>query len=286
MGRRAVYHLDHRFTVTPETIEQVRAACSPSGKFVWVTTQDRLRVHTLRGVPGKHADVLLPDLVPVALDGTGDRIWVCEIGPKIGSYDGAKRWRLAFRPWPFVWDESRSPRPTNMNPGPGQVSVEEHGDQCAVIAMYQGGGFWAQAFPCLRYSVEPGPRKGVLLHQWDAHFRFLPGDDVRQLAEMYDLWPDVIAATDIVVLNRIASSALYQMATGLGWRKLTLREKRKHGIGPECPQWIRSDDMRLRQNGNPAGVGDYTARAAAAQRMTQTERDGYVMTAHGRVEVE
>jgi len=86
MSRRASYHLDARFLVEPSNLLQVRGACSPSGKFVWVDTRTRLRVHTLKGVPGKHVDVLLPECDPAP-------VAVCEIGRKAGCYDGAVRWR-------------------------------------------------------------------------------------------------------------------------------------------------------------------------------------------------
>src|SRR5205823_4313282 len=84
MSRRSSYHLTHRFSVSGENVEMIRDKCSPSEKYVWITSSERLKVHTIKGVPGKYVDVLLPQYPHISN-------LVCEVGRKIGSYDGNER---------------------------------------------------------------------------------------------------------------------------------------------------------------------------------------------------
>jgi hypothetical protein len=137
-------------------------------------------------------------------------------------------------------------------------------DGIELLARWRGG-LWANLFAQLRYTVEPGDRKPILFHHWEHHFKFLPEDEVRQTAEMWAILPAVVAATDIVQLNRMASGMLYDLAVSLGWRKLTAREKQKAGISLDSPQWQRRDSIALRlaqSQGIKLGVGEYTLRAS------------------------
>lgn len=255
---RRPYLYEARFVVCAETLAEVRAHCSLSGRQVYLTPTLRLRVHTLRGVPGKVVDVLLPDQLPA------DPL-VCEIGRKAGSFDGAIRWRIALRPWTAVHDETAGQGPCAGHPGEGRVSIEEEYGALTVVARWWGGGLWAQSFRQLPYKPEPGDRRGVLLHHWKSWYRFLPEEEARQLAEMWSLLPAVMEADDIVVLNRLASEALYDLARSLGWRKLTLRERRRLGLADDSQQWHRADSPLLRRPGGPSptGCGRYTIEAAS-----------------------
>lgn len=264
----AEFNLTCRLEVTANNLTKVRSECSPSSKFVYVTGPGkrpavRLRVHTLKGVPGKHLDLLLPDESP-------ESIIACEVGTKAGSFDGVKRWRLTFRPWPTRHIDGK--RSDFKHPTPGRVVLDLMAETTDVIVRWEPNGMWAQAFPRLRFVVEGGDRRGILLHQWKGWYKFLPEDDVRQLAELWSLLPHTIACDDIVVLNRTASQALYDLATNLGWRKLTLKDRLRIGLGPDSQQWQRVERIdRLRNGlGSVNGCGQYTIDAANGRRAMRT----------------
>lgn len=296
MSRRAEYHLTARFVVSAETVEAVRAACTPTAKHVWIGTAARgcsLLLHTFRGVPGKDVDVLLPRAAEMAerLHEDAPADLVCEIGLKVGCFDGAKRWRLTFRTdYTLRSAEGREPTIGHPSPKPGRIVLKEEEDALTVICLWTGPeGMWAQKFHRLRYTVADGDRRCILLWQWQHYYRFLPEDDVRALAEYWSVLPVVVACEDIAALNRLASAALYDLARQLGWRKLTLREKRKLHIDEDSPQWQRTDkiERRLVDMGYRTGCGQYTTEAAQGREpMRASPVNGYVQTSHGAVEVE
>ena len=273
MSKRAVYHLEARFIVDPSLIETFRAQCSPSERYTWVSNTERLRIHTFKGVPGKHLDILLPDQETSPFT-------VCEIGVRTGCFDGKKRWRLTFRSWKVQNTEGH--KPSHGYPDKGKLLIEENNtDHVALIALWYEGGMWAQQFPRLRYLVDNRTDLvAIFLNQWKDWYKFIPGEDARQAAELWAALPHTKSQDDIVVLNRTASSALYDLATNMGWRKLTLKDRERIGLGPESQQWQRVervDQLRLESTSNASGCGDYTVKAAA--------RDNhYIKTAYGLIE--
>lgn len=274
MSRRREYHLESRFVVTADNAAKIRDECSPSSRTVWISKDCRLNVYTLRGVPGKFIDLLFPDSVVDPL--------ACEIGLKIGSFDSKKRWRLAFRPWKNVCRDGSCP--CVQFPGSGRVLIEHQRDGTGVIALWYKQGMWAQCFPVLDWTVDHNDLQRILMGQWKSYFSFLPYDDARQLADYWAILPHTVAQTDIVVLNRSASSALYDLARQLGWRKLTLREKLKLGLSPDSPTWQRLSTLRWY---GATGTGQFTVEAASGSKaMGQSDRDGFIMTSHGPVEID
>lgn len=258
MSKRNVYHPEVRLMVSPETVETVRLACSPSGRRVWLTQTCRLTVHTLRGVPGKFVDVLLPDCMP-----SGPTC--LEIGLKASCFNGAKRWRLAFRPWEHTCTEGKVP--CLKFPGPGRLDIDEEQSATVLLARWSHGGIWAQSFPRMRWEVKAGALRAILIAQAKAWFGFLlrsASDDVYALADYWSSLDHTQKEKDIVVLNRTASHALYDLATQLGWRKLTLREKRKLGLSDDSPQWHKADGLVMHSTGigTASGCGEHTIRTA------------------------
>jgi hypothetical protein len=279
MSRRACYHLESRFIVSEENLANIREKASPSGKFVWVNSIERLRVCTLVGVPGKYLDLLLPEVTPLPMIAV-------EIGVKLGSFDGAKRWRITFRSWNKESAEGKTPN--FSNPGRGKLSIEEdEPDYTALLARWYSGGIWAASFPRLRYLIdERTDLLGIFMHQAKSWFPFLlrnHGEDVRQAGEVWAALPFIQGCKDLVVLNRTASAALYDLASNMGWRKLTLRDKRRYGLTDNSPSWHRADGLLLsrsykgqitgvgcnggseRRGGNSSGVGRFTLDAASGR---------------------
>jgi hypothetical protein len=56
---------------------------------------------------------------------------------------------------------------------------------------------------------------------------------------------------------RCAGRILYRESRNLGWRKLTLREKKKHGIPADAGQWHRAENIY-----DPTGCGEATLRGS------------------------
>lgn len=259
---RRPFLLDARFVVSSEIVESVRNISSSSGKFTFVESSERLRVHTLHGVPGKLIDVLLPDNIPNSC--------VCEIGLKKGSYDGNRRWRIAFRAWEKLFDPSKRDTPNIQFPDKGILSLEEESNYITIIAKWYMGGIWAQSFPQMRYKPDPGSRIGIFMYQWKQWFSFLPGEEARTAAEVWDQLEKVKECEDIVALNRMASSMLYDLAVSLGWRKLTLKEKGKYGLSLESDPWQRVDGLVSRlvaKELGSNGIGQYTLESSLAHSM-------------------
>lgn len=277
MSKRAFYHVECRFVTTLEALEKIRVLTSSSEKFVWVTTAQRLRVCTFKGVPGSTVDLLLPDAFEDSL--------ICEIGLKSGSFDGKKRWRIAFRSWPHKAEDGKLP---NLKyPGPGKILIEEDHDQSLTICAIYPGGMWGQEFARLRSVPLTEDRRGILIWHWKHHFRFLPEDEVRQLADVWVSLPKIAECQDLSVLNRTASAALYDLGRSLGWVKLTLKDKKRYGVSPDAPQWQRRDSILLRKrvDGSP-GIGEYSLNAARGSVMRCSDQDGYIMTSHGHIEID
>jgi hypothetical protein len=247
-----MYVLLHRFVVNSTTPEVVRSLCTPTGNFSKVGS-DRLRIHTWKGVPGKHVDILLADHYggrsPVIhYDDTGEiaESWciVCDIGKKTGRYDGADRWRITLREMHPV---------TSRQFPTGEIRVEEHSKELVTIGIWQGG-CWAQSFPRLDYTVsQTTDRAGILIRQatdWFTHLLPAEWENIRALATAWAQMPNVIACQDINLLNRWASDELYAYSDCQGWVKLTLKQRERVGLSKDSPSWIRRerwDRLRLEQ---------------------------------------
>lgn len=269
--------LRHRFLAPVETLDRVRDHISPPHRVSWLRGgRIKIAVSTWLGVPGKLGDVAIPahpqpfSGCPLAVD----------LSHKEGCYDGAVRWRVTLRWWP---ESTRA-----VCPPTGKLLIEEHSDpetgaatELALIATWAGGGFWNLSLPRLPYTVDPRTDPvGIVMHQWRHYYQHLREEDARPIAEAFvgDV-PDW-ASRDINELNRFASRLLYAQSRALGWRKLTLQEKRRHGIAGNAPQWIRADSPLLRNalvSGHPSGCGQYTLDAANGQP---------IRTAYGAVGVE
>jgi hypothetical protein len=276
-----LYHLEDRVSITLRDLDAVRSLLTPSASFSHVGDR-RLRIHTLRGVPGKHCDVLVDDqpyragsMYRDEPDAEGirrgkeawERPWllVLDIGRKAGRYDGAERWRLTFR-------DVQPRRDPATDPIRGAVRVIEE-PTSTVVEVFWRGGFWGQEFPRLSYTVDDRTDlAGVLIHQASMYFGHIwprEAEQVRALAAEWARRPWVKECGDICWLNRDASQCLYDLSRNLGWVKLTQRQRERLGLGGQ--QWQREDYvavLRLKAGlDTPAGVGQHTLDAAHGERI-------------------
>ena len=268
----SMYTLAHRFQISPENVEQVRAVCRPSQCFSWVGKVN-LRIHTFRGVPGKHVDLLFADryragepYYAAPRSGQENFKWllVCDVGRKEGRFDGAERWRITFRDLP-PFAEAHAPIPH------GRMMVDEIAGETAVIAHWGQGrerDAWTCGFPRLEWAPSAGTDYvGILIRQAQMYFRHLwPSEEaeVRALAESWASLPSTVGEQDINQLNRDASAALYDLSRNLGWTKCTLAMRERYGLGADAAQWQRADRidrLRAERLGIAQGVGEYTLTA-------------------------
>lgn len=251
--------LVHRFVAPVDTLDLVRQHMSPPHRASWLRGgKQKILVGTWLGVPGKLGDVAIP-----ATGQADGALLVVDISQKTGCYDGAVRWRVTLRWW-------TAPKAL-LRPPSGRLLVESHGDdELAIIATWAGGGFWNLSLPRLAYTVcQATDPAGIVFRQAKDYFAHLALDDVRPIANSFTADVPDWRARDINELNRLASRLLYAQSRALGWRKLTLQEKRRHGISADAPQWVRADDPRLRggMGGNPSGCGQYTIDAASGRQI-------------------
>lgn len=198
-------------------------------------------------------DVLMLDNYPS--EGT----IICDIGTKKGRFDNALRYRITFRYTPAVV----------YSVPMGLLHFPEDTKTILTVEAIWKGGFWGQEFHRLDFTLDPNTdRTYIFLHQASNWYGFLfdagHGADIHQTASMWASLPAVRDETDIVVLNRTASNALYDLARNLGWRKLTKRERDKLGLPVDAKQWQRTDYIAALtdRNGMSSGVGEHTLRCS------------------------
>lgn len=240
---------------------------------VWLSRTQRGLRCTWRGVPAKRVDLVVID--GYGLDGSsrasreeGRQSPVCivEICRKSGRYDGAERDRITVRPYvrPYaVQARIQAGRLFVLAPeAPGNVAptVRVRLDTCDAN---DGTPLrWEREYQRLRWAPDPAadPRAVVMWHA-TRYFPAALADDAAALASSWT-WPtrDNGEPATLAEANRAADRALYRMARDAGWRKLTLRERRKLGW-EEAPQWHRQDEIlaRLAELGHTAtGTGDWS----------------------------
>jgi hypothetical protein len=240
-----------------------------------------MRRATLRGVPAKQVDVLVPPHM-------ADTTWVAntvyappslalDVGEKEGKYDGAVRRRYTLLALP---EHQLRTLPTAyvrvVREGAeedGGIPVSEH--TVRVLPHEEVGGWSGDAFRGLRHSLE----EYSLPRIWMWHLRryylhlvgSMPEDELRQAA---DSWAAVaeaegaLARWTLAEANRSASRDLYRVSRESGWRKLTLREREAWGIDGGC--WHRDEAVlraRETREGTPSGCGEATLRAARGGEM-------------------
>ena len=302
----------HRFLVRPETVESVRRLCEPTEDFCWVnhsgSREQRLRRHTLRGVPARVIDLVLPEHhedAPIAV----------EIGAKTGKYDDpaasgySPRRQIVVRYWrggdssplPFgrfrVEEEDDAPVPhdpdgyAGAGSSPGRVLVasavwqprtvvrparpEVRGPRGVLPALPErrvelAGGSWIESYRQLRSDLAGYDLVSVVMWHWERYYRSpLERDEALSVAAEFSLLVEPRRGSlTLAEANRLASRMLYDAARRKGWRKLTQRDRDRHGLHA-CGQWV-SEAVWLAARGeadpaHPSGCGEYTLDAAGGR---------------------
>lgn len=258
LGRYRVQVGDHhlRQFVQTEQVVRLRPRRGPAVEYIR---------HTLRGVPGRHADAIIArSLMPgeAVLDvadytspvcGPGFQDCVLELGQKAGRYDGAKRRRYALRRFPRH-DLEALPRAElriiaqpaeGDEPGRMTLIVRPWADDQAPIV---------DEWPMLRTDLCDYELWRVWAWQYARYYSFIglttratdeAPSEVYTHAQSWAALNAEAAASDwtLAEANQSASRDLYRLARELGWRKLTRREKDRLGIDQDAPQWWRQDRL-------------------------------------------
>jgi len=268
-----------RIAIGADSLARLRAECEASEDRVWITRHLRATRHTLRGVPGRLVTVDLADHVQPA------DLLVVEIGRKVGRYDDRTdpstraRDTITVRPWPTCLDGSGRPKRYDTPAGlrdvrtGGSLTVERWGepgaDRCQVCVTWDGGSWCSPVYQVLRSTLGDYDLRSVVIWHWRRYYSFIPAPDALQMADSFELRYPHARGLTLAEANRLASRDLYRLARDVGWRKLTVRERRKHGVDQ---MWVRADalavrDAALSPDGTPTGAGQYSTEAAAGMRM-------------------
>jgi hypothetical protein len=224
-----------------------------------VTTEQVVRIRetpyrraTLRGVPGKHADLIIIERlltgrrraeheVPVLevtdrADPLGPA-WqpVLEVGFKAGRYDGAIRRRYALRLF-------RAPAAAGLSLADLRV-VEDGPDWLEIIIAPRDAPALIDRWPRLRADLDDYDLSRIAGWHWRNYYRHLTDEDQTRL--ICDQWEQEVRASGIAddwtlsEANQAASRMLYEYSRALGWRKLTRAMKQRLGIDPDAitRQW-------------------------------------------------
>ena len=211
-------------------------------------------VHTLRGTPAKFLTINIDRrLAP------GDPCR-CEINTKKGRYDLAERWVITFR----LYDPKTEPKTRE-----GSVRWKECPHSWLLTAQWDDGGKWSMTFRRLTSDVDRTDpvtlRKMLIAHAFGAngggggYFHHLPEDEVQGAANEFVGAVIENPQWTRAEVYQCAGRILYRVSRSLGWRKLTLRERKKLGI-EDGGQWRHESD--LAEIYSQTGCGEYTLRAA------------------------
>lgn len=219
--------------------------------------ETRYRRALLRGVPGRHADLIImerllegtrreADVPVIEVTDRSDPIgpaWqpVLEIATKAGRYDGAIRRRYALRLFQ---------RGCANDLSLADLRVSADGDDwMEILVLPRDAPALIDRWPRLRARLDDYDLSRVAGWHWRRYFRHLKDQDGTR--EECDKWAAVARSSGqsahwtLSEANQAASRMLYDFSRGLGWRKLTRSMKERLGIDPNTVtrQWWRADEL-------------------------------------------
>lgn len=251
----------------------------PTEDIVRLSRSCACRRHTLRGVPGSRLDVLVDvrlidsieyptGEIPPAKDGSE----VVEIGgwrlriivervSKRGRYDGCTRDRIAFRLAPASTTGPLVSLDVDIT-----AQGEAGGGQWVVdIDDYAGERTerWIGTYERLRDTLDGYDVRRIVMWHWQRYYQ-APLDHEEASAIAYAFAPSPGAG--LAEANREASRELYRAARERGWRKLTLRERKRLQLDAQWVDEVTYAFARGRVGlSSPTGAGEHSLRAARGE---------------------
>jgi len=209
----------------------------------------------LGGIPRRRLSLLVPEGHHV----NETDLYLIEIGKKTGKYDHAERSQLSIRRLDRQTVDSMS----NVQVvNSGHLVWDQKGPTAEVTIQTWDGGehIHIASGPVLRTEAIEGAEgaRQIIAWHWSRYYTHLRHVDVSDLLETFGFKSD----ENLNAANRRASRALYKRSRDLGFKKMTLRERFKHGLDTDSPCWQRISDVEAR--GSATGCGDYTLTVAQA----------------------
>jgi hypothetical protein len=237
-----------RGIVSDNEVQYARNHLEETEDYVWLSRTIRCRKYTIRGVPARLVDVVIAE----NLEQYPHDPMTVELSHKVGRYDGAIRDRICIRRRQMhqVKDWARV-----------DFTITLDASAIDMISRLRIGNE-LRNYPTLRSEMNDYSIARIIMWHWRRYYLHLvDGDAIRQLA---DQWAAEVAAMPerpnwtLAEANRAASRRLYKYSRDEGWKKLTLRERERHGLRA---QWVREEiyaDAVNKRIGNALGVGEYT----------------------------
>lgn len=249
------------FVVTLDSVLALRRECEQSADTAWLSKTCCCNIYGLRGVPQKRIDICIDQHL---LD---DSEWDCrnvielQVVRKAGRYDGSQRDRLTLRvrQGHQCHDHRRSVISVGITDDAYRLDICEQPIGSALPSTV----LWSRSFDRLRSDLSAYDPEALVMWHWTRYYQVpLSHDVARSVASEWALseFAAQSARWTLAEANRSASRALYRAARDDGFRKLTLRERRKHGIPDSAGQWHRSDAVD--GSWSTSGCGQATIDAA------------------------
>lgn len=247
--------------ISADDVECLTGWLEPLAESVWLSRTCECRRYALRGVPSRLCDIAIdrrltePGVLPL-------RPWesiACEASRREGRYDGRERDRLTIRAIPrqtlAIWCAPSACL---------SVALRDDATYEASLVLDGGATSWHREYRQLRVSLDERPPRDVVLWHWSRYYQHLDAATAEQVADLWSLgeYARERDGWSLAEANRSASRALYVASRQEGWRKLTLRERRKLGLPDSSGQWHRSDACAA-LSGTASGCGRYTLDSAS-----------------------
>jgi len=251
---------------------QMRLRCDPppdaalerTHQRVWLTSTCCADRYGVRGVAASRLDLLLDQRLRDGTDPDPRDLVILEIRAHPGRYSGEVRDRLAWRvhrPSDVGADGRRAD-----DLAWAQIDVEEvPGVATVTLTEGSGGVVWQREYPVSRWECDDRSPARLITWTWHRYYGHLCWIDVEPLAACYTIAPGATVSEAV----REAGRQLYRLSRELGWRKMTLRERRRlwGPDGDSRPLWHRESELLSLHASREAGIsatgcGEATLRAA------------------------
>jgi hypothetical protein len=228
--------------------EPVDLPLEPIDRRVHISPTITGTVHAIIGIATSDVDVVVTDDYYEPRHPRDECI--AEISKKHGKYDGRERDRVLLRRLP-------GHQTGELTTATLDVLRTDDGRALVVATDTEGDTLWSGVYRRWTHELTDAEHAGdIVLWHWRRYYSFLSEVEVRSLAKGF---PTEAAGLNLAQANRLASRRLYALAREAGWRKLTLREQTKWGLGG---QWHREAEIASARGLSASGCGERTILSA------------------------
>lgn len=220
--------------------------------------------HVLSDVPAKRFEIVMADEPPHLRPGE-ELATLIEVVHVRGHADGAMRTQLVLRAMGMVDIRGIGALPVFLDwTAPDDGATWRVVVEMDVPGETHGPILWVQHFQRLRSTLEPGGLERIVWWHASRYFTHMASEAVTEVCTyLVATWTarmDAGEAIDLASANREVERELYGASRREGWRKLTMRERLRLGLGADSPCWQRISVREARYSAT--GCGEETLRAA------------------------